>query len=583
MKKSVTFTAMPDVGRQTHVGDIHFAAQDVSSPSTVVDSEADSLHTATHAGSTIQRPMAVAAKKSPLEDVDLSALFLVPQNRKSPHMRQFLFKEIKKRLIRKYGSLERAFLSVDISGDGSISFNEFHSLLKSMHIILTNRFSRSLFDKVSGGDKMLSYDEFVTALMASTLEKVTLQMKQIDRNSLLVQNHVNTFIRRLVFASEENKSSACDRYQRKFTPKLLNSFWGGCRKYTMRTGRREFDARTFIQLMKVCRSFLSYEEQFMAVIHSAVDRNKSGTANIMDMVTTLVLMTDWEKRSKLSFLFKMVDFDSDDCLTSDQILVLFVSILIHSPIVLRNKTMYEANIMFNDELALQEARRLFHVTMDSLDLADGARSLLNFEELFGVFQRFPFMLESLIPGVNSCRWVLHDRPEKSDAVPPLNGTGDASSFRRDVSMQFLTAMREEPTEQIDSKENWTDVHRQTFQSWAEKAFLPAEKVQPQLWQSQSEPVLAAPSLRKKVNATSMAQKLGKRKGAHLDFREELPAIQVHHWGKESVPRFLMYSTTRSSWLRGHTMKNTDTMQYRCRVCSDETMDNYHSMSLMQDL
>eukprot|EP00397_Hematodinium_sp_SG-2012_P057014 GEMP01070886.1.p1 GENE.GEMP01070886.1~~GEMP01070886.1.p1 ORF type:complete len:265 (+),score=54.42 GEMP01070886.1:288-1082(+) len=185
MKKSVTFTAMPDVGRQTHVGDIHFAAQDVSSPSTVVDSEADSLHTATHAGSTIQRPMAVAAKKSPLEDVDLSALFLVPQNRKSPHMRQFLFKEIKKRLIRKYGSLERAFLSVDISGDGSISFNEFHSLLKSMHIILTNRFSRSLFDKVSGGDKMLSYDEFVTALMASTLEKVTLQMKQIDRNSLL--------------------------------------------------------------------------------------------------------------------------------------------------------------------------------------------------------------------------------------------------------------------------------------------------------------------------------------------------------------------------------------------------------------
>eukprot|EP00397_Hematodinium_sp_SG-2012_P058075 GEMP01073181.1.p1 GENE.GEMP01073181.1~~GEMP01073181.1.p1 ORF type:complete len:151 (+),score=29.23 GEMP01073181.1:305-757(+) len=150
-------------------------------------------------------------------------------------------------------------------------------------------------------------------------------------------------------------------------------------------------------------------------------------------------------------------------------------------------------------------------------------------------------------------------------------------------MQFLTAMREEPTEQIDSKENWTDVHRQTFQSWAEKAFLPAEKVQPQLWQSQSEPVLAAPSLRKKVNATSMAQKLGKRKGAHLDFREELPAIQVHHWGKESVPRFLMYSTTRSSWLRGHTMKNTDTMQYRCRVCSDETMDNYHSMSLMQDL
>jgi len=503
---------------------------------------------------------------------DLTIIFQSVANQKSPEMILYFWTELKGRLIHRFGNLEEAFRVADITKDGSLNLAEFSAMLKSLDIHLSRHFCRVLFEKASGKDKELSYEEFVQALMATTLNIMSKQMKQMETNSNQVDNYVNAFIRRLVFASEENKTTACDRFQGKFTKLLITRFWARCRKYTMRYGERSFDVSTFLSLMKSCRNFFPYEDQFLRVIYSDVDRKQTGNVNIMDMVTVLVLLSGWDKKDQLSFLFRILDYDDDNCLTSDQILAFYVSLLIHQPIMHQNKSVYEANIVFNDELALQEGRRLFHITMDSLDLADGVKSLVNFEEIWEVLSRHSFMLDALLPGVNNCRWVMKDLDAVKDSrglLPPVNGITEASAFRRDVSRSFLTTLREEETEMTDNAdENWADVHKQTFRTWAENALVPADKVEREtssLSRSRSEPAIrASPSSLAELMALS---------------DPVMEEMQDHRFGKASLPRFIMYSSVKSSWLRHSKIKNVEIVPYRCRLCSNDSVFDYHEISM----
>merc|ERR550514_338163 len=138
---------------------------------------------------------------------------------------------------------------------------------------------------------------------------------------------------------------------------------------------------------------LPYEVDFMERLFERVDRNGDDAVDTFDLSVALQFISDQsDKRLKLRACFRMFDLDDDGCLTHDQILKMYCTCRVQACVAIGDSKAYETDLAFNYELSLQEARRIFAVSMDRLRLGnrknwDESAGLMSFEELWqGVFE-----------------------------------------------------------------------------------------------------------------------------------------------------------------------------------------------------
>jgi len=487
------------------------------------------------------------ASQATVDKYDGEDLVITDQRPKDAAQIGHVWTEVKTRSLKIYKSLERAFRQVDTSNDGSISFLEFNGLLKKLGVILHGRFCRIIFDKASGGDKSMSYDEFVNTLMSESLAKVKEALKVMEKHRRKIRAMVQEFIRRLIFRSSTNQLKACDRFQLKITLPTLQLLWSDAAKIIGRSKDTMFNLEGCLRLNKVRDAlFLNFEDEFFTIIFDKIDQQKIGKVSITDYFTAITLFGFITKMDMLRFIFSINDVDNDDSLTFPQLLHMFCSIRIQVPIATQDEEVYQANSLFNNELALQEGRRIFEVVIDNLDMARSTelpRTLVTYSELEVILLKFPFLLDSLFPGTYSLRWILPyleynnkvpqedlqedsicEVEQKDDASSPGRATPmtripstptipstfsrtpsirtlhtypslDSLENRKEVSTRFLAAMREDPNNHsgfdFSLEQNatipWRDLHANTLDEWYESNMQgPGQEVVDEIIDEESE-------------------------------------------------------------------------------------------------
>lgn len=346
----------------------------------------------------------------------VTVMFKSPIIRNDPVMHQFLWSEIKKRMIQTFGNLENGYRAADTSNDGNINYLEFNDLLRKISIQVDARFARNLFNQASGNDRQLSFEEFKSVVMEGTLKKLKTTLRRVETNRDKIRGHIETFLFELTHGDTKNLQTSVDRFQRKLNLDFCRAFWNHLRKICLKKREREIDLRMFADTMKApfasSSTFQTYENHMMENIFRRIDRTLRGKVHILDLATCLVLMSgETDPKKKMKLLFDVFDMDDDKCLTHHQVLLLFCSICLHRPLIIGDGGVAEADIVFNDELGLQEGRRFFELTLQHLSFKNSrqlnvTKDIVCFEELWMVFVDRPQALEALMPGTHNLRWSI---------------------------------------------------------------------------------------------------------------------------------------------------------------------------------
>lgn len=176
------------------------------------------------------------------------------------------------------------------------------------------------------------------------------------------------------------------------------------------------------------------DEHFLERLFACVDRRKKGTVRTTDIATALVLICNADPipkekdgLSKLKTLFRIFDADDDSCLTHDEIFDMYLSIKVND--VTKTRQALVADITFDDELSLHEAKRLYELTIELLNVVS---DFVIFEEFKRVFDERPTLISDLLPGAFTLDWIL------SEYKPPIV---ENNSFGSDVRRGLIDAMR----------------------------------------------------------------------------------------------------------------------------------------------
>jgi Ca2+-binding EF-hand superfamily protein len=204
----------------------------------------------------------------------------------------------------------------------------------------------------------------------------------------------------------------------------------------MRSKKPNIDVDTFIKLMfqTLNTSFPAltslYSEastrRYLELLFDRVDRKKSNSLKTTDIATALVLLCKTPPLEKLRLLFRVFDADDDSCLTPDEIFDMYYSIRKND--TSRAVSDLLADLVFDDELSLQAARRLYERTVANLrNITD----FIIFEEFAQVFAKSPEILEQLVPGTFSMEWNMTEyRPSKVNPCSPALVKEIRDSYKR---------------------------------------------------------------------------------------------------------------------------------------------------------
>merc|ERR1719331_917458 len=169
-----------------------------------------------------------------------------------------------------------------------------------------------------------------------------------------------------------------------------------------------------------------YIRRCLELLFDRVDRKKSNSLKTTDIATALVLLCKTPPLEKLRLLFRIFDADDDSCLTPDEIFDMYYSIRKND--TLRAVSDLLADLVFDDELSLQAARRLYERTVACIrNISD----FVIFEEFAQVFQKSPEILEQLVPGTFSMEWNMTEyRPAKVNPCSPALVKEIRDSYKR---------------------------------------------------------------------------------------------------------------------------------------------------------
>merc|ERR1719191_828105 len=134
----------------------------------------------------------------------------------------------------------------------------------------------------------------------------------------------------------------------------------------------------------------------------------------------MILICKADPISKLRLLFRVFDADDDSCLTPDEIFDMYFSIKCND--ICKDRASIQADITFDDELSLHEAKRLYERTVENMGTVS---DFIIFEEFSRVFTKLPLLLKSLLPGAFSLEWILTDYRTKQTENGLVNEIKDS--------------------------------------------------------------------------------------------------------------------------------------------------------------
>jgi hypothetical protein len=222
---------------------------------------------------------------------------------------------------------------------------------------------------------------------------------------------------------------------------LLERLWVAIKKNCMlntAAARGQIEAiseKDFLELaFKQVKNHTEDDECFLIKLFRCVDRRKKGSVRTTDIATALVLICNEgpipkqkDGLSKLKTLFRIFDADDDSCLTHDEIFDMYLSIKVND--VTKTRQALITDIVFDDELSLQEAKRLYELTIELLNVVS---DFVIFEEFKKVFDERPSLITDLLPGSFTLEWILSDY-----RAPGI----ETNSFGADVRDGLKYAMR----------------------------------------------------------------------------------------------------------------------------------------------
>lgn len=133
-----------------------------------------------------------------------------------------------------------------------------------------------------------------------------------------------------------------------------------------------------------------------AIFHSIARREGSSVVRTHAITTALVLICRCEPARKLRLLFSIFDADDDECVSLDEIFDLFVSVRAND--LSRQGHESKADVTFGGELSLQEAKRLFELTVPHLSVDT---DVVSFDDFYKALETCPVVLPNLLPGLFS--------------------------------------------------------------------------------------------------------------------------------------------------------------------------------------
>jgi len=335
---------------------------------------------------------------------------------RNPEILDGFFAEVKKRLVKKYGSICAAFKDLDKSGDGSLSFLEFVDMLSQINLPLDQRSGRNLFDKASRGDRSLSLEEMKTMLLGKTIKRLKFIMDGFNSKQQRVQAHIHRFVRKMALGDEDIRICSIDRFQRKLTPKFANEIFKVMRAKKSRNGliaNDHIDRSTFTDVVvefvteEKGTHLLAYEIQFMLRIFDRVDYREQGSASIPSIATAMLLLgAHTDRLLKATSAFDFFDSDEDGCLRYEEVLELFLCICAQRLVVEVSLRQYHARD-FQDELVVQEARRAYELALWHFERSRKIEGcIVTKREFVKALEGMPMLLDCLIPGAVRMRWAL---------------------------------------------------------------------------------------------------------------------------------------------------------------------------------
>lgn len=372
-----------------------------------------------------QKEMANHSSKDVREAEYWGEMFRDKEKQRDPATAERFYTEMKVRLMRKFGTITQAFREIDVSGDGSINFLEWDSMLHLMHLPLENRACRWIFTAASGGDKEIDLSEFKMMLLQPTIKKLKTFVRSYQKFHSRVNQHIHNFITQLHEANHDIRIAAIDRFQRKMKIPFCHSLYD---KIVGIPSVKEQLQDVCIQNVVVERTAISEvaatlvgspsfgniglllecQVPFLVNLCARVGNYRGTTVSVVDLMSSLLLLSpDTDRRGKLGLLFNVFDSDYDMVLDYNQIRELFIRICLVKPLFEGNAIVkQEGGVAFQEQLSEQEGLRNYECVRWRLQRGGNKEDAVNWQELWAAIEDQPDVVTSLMPAVPLIRWAL---------------------------------------------------------------------------------------------------------------------------------------------------------------------------------
>lgn len=203
---------------------------------------------------------------------------------------------------------------------------------------------------------------------------------------------------------QQRARSSAALFLEKLTLKFLEKLWVAIKKNFMLSTNGKINVEQFLKLShQQMPEFTEEDDHYLEQLFDRVDRQQCGDVKTTDIATAMILICKEDPITKLRLLFRVFDADDDSCLTPDEIFDMYFSIKCND--ICKDRASIQADITFDDELSLHEAKRLYERTVENMGTVS---DFIIFEEFSRVFTKLPLLLKSLLPGAFSLEWILTD-------------------------------------------------------------------------------------------------------------------------------------------------------------------------------
>lgn len=348
---------------------------------------------------------------------------------------------LKSASLQHFESTDAVFMAFSSPSDCMMSLEQFQELSEYLGFALTYHSAKNLFEQKLRDREMnaMTLEDFQDACIVAPLDRIRARLRGHRQNMLACAFHIDNFIRHLsLFTGEDHRRRAVTRFQQKLTTRFCVTLWSSLQQWAERktlAGEPMISKETFLKLVDSIQSFQAFEMDFFGNIYERVDRGQKGEVVMFDLTVTILLMATSNSRcDKAKLIFTVFDTDGDGCLSSEQLLKMYCSLIIHAAIARGDQPSYDADLLLGDELSLAKARRIYDYTLQhpSEALDD---DLCTFEEWWFIIGTNMNMLEELMPGSYCMTWVL--RPRGGHRAPEPKVEKKASKRVRGTELNML--------------------------------------------------------------------------------------------------------------------------------------------------